>query len=37
MNDRGELVGVVSHGSTVERQVSGNIDVEEVRSFLSRH
>jgi S1-C subfamily serine protease len=37
MNDRGELVGVVSHGSTVERQVSGNIDVEEVRKFIRQH
>ncbi len=36
-NDRGELVAVVSHGSLRQRLVSGNIDVEEVRSFLSGH
>lgn len=36
-SDRGELVGVVSHGSLVERQESGNIGVDEVRAFLSRH
>ena len=37
MNDRGELVAVVSHGSSQQRQVSGNIDVEEVRKFVARH
>lgn len=37
MNDRGELVAVVSHGSAQQRQVSGNIDVEEVRKFVARH
>lgn len=37
MNDRGELVGVVSHFLMDQRQVSGNIDVEEVRAFLARH
>lgn len=37
MNDRGDLVAVVSNGSVAQRQVSGNIDVEEVREFLSRH
>jgi S1-C subfamily serine protease len=37
VNDRGSLVAVVSHGSTVQRQVSGNIDVDEVRAFLGRH
>lgn len=37
MNDRGELVAVVSHGSAQQRQVSGNIDVEEVKKFLKKH
>ncbi len=37
MNDRGELVAVVSHFNTTQRQVSGNIDIEEVRKFVSRH
>lgn len=37
MNDRGELVGVVSHGSAREHQVSGNIDVDEVRAFIAKH
>jgi S1-C subfamily serine protease len=36
MNDRAELVGVVSHFHVDERQVSGNIDLEELRAFLSR-
>lgn len=37
MNDRGNLVGVVSHFRTSERNVSGNVDVDEVRKFLSSH
>ncbi len=37
VNDRGELVGVVSHYLTRSRQVSGNIDLEEVRKFVSKH
>jgi S1-C subfamily serine protease len=37
MNDRGELVAVVSHFDLKQRQVSGNIDIEEVRGFVSRH
>ncbi|WP_020470178.1 S1 family peptidase [Zavarzinella formosa] len=36
MNDRGELVAVVSHGLANQRQVSGNIDVEEVRKFVTK-
>lgn len=36
MNDRGELVAVVSHFLTDQRQVSGNIDLDEVRAFLRR-
>jgi S1-C subfamily serine protease len=36
MNDRGELVGVVSHFHLDERQVSGNIDIDELRAFLKR-
>ncbi len=34
VNDRAELVGVVSHGDTRSRDVSGNIDVLEIRLFL---
>jgi S1-C subfamily serine protease len=37
MNEHGEVVAVVSHGHVMERQVSGNIDVEEVRKFVARH
>ena len=37
LNDRGELVGVVSHFQTKLRAVSGNIDVEEVRKFMAKH
>lgn len=37
MNDRGELVAVVSHFLIGQRQVSGNIDLEEVRDFIRRH
>lgn len=37
VNDRGELVGVVSHFHTRMRQVSGNIDLDEVRRFVSMH
>jgi serine protease Do len=37
MNDRGEVVAVVSHYSKSERDVSGNIDVEEVRKFLDEY
>jgi len=37
VSDRGELVAVVAHFLTNQRSVSGNIDVEEVRRFLSRH
>jgi S1-C subfamily serine protease len=37
MNEQGELIAVVSHFHTRQRQVSGNIDVDEVRAFLSRH
>ena len=37
VNERGELVGVVSHFHTRVRQVSGNIDLEEVRKFISPH
>jgi S1-C subfamily serine protease len=37
LNDRGELVGVVSHHLTKQAQVSGNIDAAEVRAFLARH
>ncbi len=37
MNDRGELVAVVSHFNTRQRLVSGNIDAEEVRQFVSSH
>jgi S1-C subfamily serine protease len=33
LNNRGELVGVVSHHLTKQAQVSGNIDLEEVRTF----
>jgi S1-C subfamily serine protease/HEAT repeat protein len=34
VNDRAELVGVVAHFDRSSRDVSGNIDVEEVRQFL---
>jgi S1-C subfamily serine protease len=34
INDRGELVAVVSHGHRLARLVSGNIDVDEVRKLL---
>jgi len=37
MNDRGELVAVTSHFLISERQVSGSIDVEEVRKFIRQH
>ena len=37
MNDRGELVAVVSHFVIDQRQVSGNIDLEELRDFVRRH
>ena len=37
LNDRGELVGVVSHYADRQRQVSGNIDLEEVRNFVAQH
>lgn len=37
VNDRAELVAVVSHFFTKQRQVSGNIDAEEVRKFLAPH
>ena len=37
LNDRGELVGVVSHSMTTQERVSGNIDLEEVRKFVARH
>jgi serine protease Do len=36
VNDRGELVAVVSHGAREQRLVSGNIDAEEVRKFIER-
>ncbi len=35
INDRGELVAVVSHGHRLARLVSGNIDVDEVRKLLN--
>ncbi len=35
MNDRGAVVAVVSHGALDQRQISGNIDAEEVRKFLA--
>jgi serine protease Do len=37
MNDRGELVAVVSHGDTSLQQISGNIDLIEVQQVLRRH
>jgi len=37
VNDRGALVAVVSHSKVGEQLVSGNIDIEEVRKFLSTH
>jgi S1-C subfamily serine protease len=37
LNDRGELVAAVSHYVTRQRQVSGNIDVGEVRAFIDKH
>lgn len=37
MNDRGELVAVVSHFVVGQRQVSGNIDLEELRDFIRRN
>jgi S1-C subfamily serine protease len=37
VNDRAELVGVVSHFLTKQRQVSGNIDIDELRKFLEPH
>ncbi|MCS6866755.1 MAG: serine protease [Gemmataceae bacterium] len=37
VNDRCELVAVVSHHRLGNRLVSGNIDVEEVRHFLRTH
>ncbi len=37
VNERGELVAVVSHFLTQQRGVSGNIDVEELRAFVNPH
>ena len=37
VNNRAELVGVVAHYDARQRAVSGNIDVEEVRTFLVTH
>lgn len=37
MNEFGNVVAVVSHGSVKLRLVSGNIDADAVRGFLSRH
>jgi S1-C subfamily serine protease len=37
MNEFGQVVAVVSHFNTRERQVSGNIDVDELRKFIARH
>lgn len=34
VNNRGELVGVVAHALTKQRQVSGNIDITEIRAVL---
>jgi S1-C subfamily serine protease len=36
LNDRGQLVGVISHYAARQRQVSGNIDLEEVRNFVAQ-
>lgn len=37
VNERGELVAVVANYVTKQRLLSDNIDVEEVRKFISRH
>lgn len=37
LNDRGELIGVVSHYLVSQKQESGNIDIEQVRKFLAKH
>jgi hypothetical protein len=37
MNESGQVVAVVSHFNSRERQVSGNIDVDELRKFITRH
>jgi S1-C subfamily serine protease len=37
VNDHGELVAVVSHDHLDRRQVSGNIDIEEVQDFVVSH
>jgi S1-C subfamily serine protease len=36
LHDRGELVGIVSHYVKDQQQVSGEIDVEEVRRFIAK-
>ena len=34
VNDRAELVGIVAHFDSLSRDVSGNIDIEEVRYYM---
>jgi HEAT repeat protein len=37
VNDHAELVAVVSHGDSRSQLVSGNVDLVEIRLFLTRH